>query len=77
MLDEATSALDNITQAKIKQAIENLQGRQTTILVAHRLSTVINCEHIFFIADGKVLAQGTHDELLKSCSAYRELYGEE
>lgn len=77
MLDEATSALDNITQAKIKQAIENLQGRQTTIMVAHRLSTVINCEHIFFIADGKVLAQGTHDELLKSCSAYRELYAQE
>ena len=77
MLDEATSALDNITQAKIKDAIDTLRGKQTTIMVAHRLSTVIDCEHIFFISDGKVLADGTHAELLKNCSEYRELYSQE
>ena len=77
ILDEATSALDNITQAKIQSAIENLQGNQTVIMVAHRLSTVINCEHIFFIKDGKVYAHGKHRELLENCAAYRDLYGEE
>lgn len=77
MLDEATSALDNITQAKIQAAVESMHGRQTTIMVAHRLSTVINCEHIFFISDGKVLAQGTHEQLLKNCKEYRDLYSVE
>ena len=77
MLDEATSALDNITQSKIQAAIDGLQGKQTTIMVAHRLSTVINCERIFFIAEGKVLAEGTHAELLKCCPQYRELYAQE
>lgn len=74
ILDEATSALDNITQAKIQAAVESMHGRQTTIMVAHRLSTVINCEHIFFISDGKILAQGTHEQLLKNCKEYRDLY---
>ena len=77
MLDEATSALDNITQSNIQAAIDGMQGEQTTIMVAHRLSTVINCERIFFIADGKVLAHGTHEELLKTCPAYSELYSQE
>ncbi|MBQ6381038.1 MAG: transglycosylase domain-containing protein [Clostridia bacterium] len=77
MLDEATSALDNITQSKIQAAIDGMQGRQTTLMVAHRLSTVINCEHIFFISGGKVLADGTHAELLRCCPEYRELYSQE
>ena len=77
MLDEATSALDNITQSNIQAAIDGMQGGQTTIMVAHRLSTVINSDRIFFIADGKVLAQGTHAELLKTCPAYSELYSQE
>lgn len=77
MLDEATSALDNITQSKIQAAVESMHGRQTTIMVAHRLSTVINCENIFFIHNGKVLAHGTHDYLLKNCKEYRDLYSVE
>ena len=77
MLDEATSALDNITQSRIQKAIDGMQGGQTTIMVAHRLSTVINSDRIFFIADGKVLAHGTHEELLKTCPAYCELYSQE
>ena len=76
VLDEATSALDNDTQGKIRKAIENLQGR-TVIMVAHRLSTVINCNRLFFIEDGQVLAAGTHSELLESCEEYRKLCGEE
>lgn len=77
MLDEATSALDNITQSKIQAAVESMHGRQTTIMVAHRLSTVINCEHIFFISEGRILAQGRHEELLKNCKEYRDLYSVE
>lgn len=77
MFDEATSALDNITQAKIREAIDSMQGKRTIIMIAHRLSTVINCEHIFFLSEGKVLAEGSHNELLETCPEYRELYSEE
>ncbi len=76
LMDEATSALDNDTQDKIRMAIENMHGR-TVIMVAHRLSTVMDCDRLFLIEDGKVLAAGTHSELLESCEAYRRLCGEE
>ena len=77
MLDEATSALDNETQATIREAIENMHGRRTVIMVAHRLSTVINCERLFYIENGRVLASGKHAELLEKCPEYRRLYAEE
>lgn len=77
MLDEATSALDNETQTAIRDAIRNMHGGRTVIVVAHRLSTVVNCEQLFFIEDGKVLASGTHDELLKTCEPYRKMVAEE
>lgn len=76
LLDEATSALDNETQTEIQRAIEGMEGK-TVIMVAHRLSTVVNCQRLYFIADGKVAAAGTHEELLESCAEYRKLYGEE
>ena len=74
MLDEATSALDNITQAKIQQAIENIHGQTTIIMVAHRLSTVVGADRIMLVEGGRVLDQGTHQELMERCSSYRELY---
>lgn len=77
MLDEATSALDNETQSQIRTAIENMQGKRTIIMIAHRLSTVVNCEKLFFLKDGKVIAAGTNKELLDSCEEYRQLYREE
>ena len=77
MLDEATSALDNETQTAVRDAISNMHGGRTVIMVAHRLSTVVNCEQLFYIQDGKVLASGTHDELLKTCEPYRKMYAEE
>ena len=77
ILDEATSALDNLTQSKIKTAIDNLSGTRTIIMVAHRLTTVINSDRLYFISDGKVLAEGSHKELLENCEEYRQLYGEE
>ena len=77
MLDEATSALDNVTQSEVTRAIENMRGSRTIIMVAHRLSTVIGCERLFFISEGRVLASGTHRELMAGCEEYRSLYGEE
>lgn len=77
LFDEATSALDNETQTKIKQAIDNLKNEYTILIIAHRFSTIINCDRINFIEDGKVLAAGTHDELLKSCPSYKHLYESE
>ena len=76
MLDEATSALDNMTQAKVQSAIENLRGKQTLIMIAHRLSTVINCDKLFLMSNGKVIAEGSHEELLRTCEEYRKLYQE-
>ena len=76
VLDEATSALDNETQNKIRTAIGNMRGK-TVIMVAHRLSTVIGCDRLFYIEDGKALAAGTHRELMANCDAYRKLYEEE
>ena len=77
MLDEATSALDNETQATIRDAIENMHGKRTVVMIAHRLSTVVNCERLFYLENGKVLASGTHAELLERCPEYRRLYSEE
>ena len=74
MLDEATSALDNITQERIRQAIDNIRGHSTIIMIAHRLSTVIGADRILLVGDGGIISQGTHQELMKSCEAYRELY---
>lgn len=74
MLDEATSALDNITQERIRQAIENIRGKSTIIMIAHRLSTVIGADRILLVEDGRILDEGTHQELMIKCEAYRELY---
>ena len=74
LFDEATSALDNITQTKIQQAIENMKDDYTILIIAHRLSTIIHSDRILFLDDGKVVAEGSHEELLEKCKAYRELY---
>jgi ABC-type multidrug transport system fused ATPase/permease subunit len=74
LFDEATSALDNETQSKIQQAIQNLQKDYTILIVAHRLSTVVNSDRILFLNEGKIEAEGTHQELLKICPAYKQLY---
>ena len=74
LFDEATSALDNVTQLKIKKAIENMQNDFTILIIAHRLSTIINCDRILFLEDGKICAEGNHNDLLKNCEKYKELY---
>ena len=77
LLDEATSALDNETQGEIKKAINNMKGSYTIIIVAHRLSTVIDSDRIILIDKGKVMGEGTHKELMKNNSLYQNLYDKE
>ena len=77
LFDEATSALDNETQLKIQKSINNMKGEYTILIIAHRLSTIINSDRILFIEDGKIVAEGTHDYLLKNNKSYKELYESE
>lgn len=74
ILDEATSALDNATEILIQQSLDELCKGRTTIVVAHRLSTVKNADEIAVIADGKVAEQGSHDALLERGGIYAKLY---
>ena len=77
LFDEATSALDNETQEHIQKAIDNLKGEYTILIIAHRLSTVIDADKIFVIDDGKIIDSGTHQELLKKCEFYKNLYSKD
>lgn len=74
LFDEATSALDNETQKGIQDAINNMKNKYTILIIAHRLSTVINSDKIMIIDDGKVIDTGTHEELLKTNKEYKKLY---
>jgi ABC-type multidrug transport system fused ATPase/permease subunit len=64
ILDEATSALDNITEQAVMEAVNNLGGNITIIIIAHRLSTVRNCNQIYMMQQGRIIANGTYDELM-------------
>ena len=77
LFDEATSALDNENQAKIKKAIDNLVKDHTIIIVAHRLSTIIDADIIYLIDDGQVVDEGTHKSLLRKNEIYKTLYENE
>lgn len=72
VMDEATSALDTATEAAVSAAIRDLHGKTTVILVAHRLSTIRHADVIFFLADGRVKAQGTFDELVAAVPDFAE-----
>ena len=74
ILDEATSALDNTTEILIQQALDELCKGRTTIVVAHRLSTIKNADEIAVIADGRIVEQGNHDTLMELGGMYAELY---
>jgi len=74
LFDEATSALDNESQEYIKQTIDNLILDHTVIIVAHRLSTIVDADTICVIEDGSLEATGTHKELLKTSKTYKSLY---
>jgi len=74
LLDEATSSLDAETESKIQEAINILTKNRTTIVIAHRLSTILNSDKIFVIDSGKVVGEGTHDELLNKSPVYKNFY---
>jgi ATP-binding cassette subfamily C protein len=73
IMDEATSALDNITEKFVIEAIERLRGDRTIIMIAHRLTTVKNCDIIYMMDKGQIIAQGTYDELLQTSSEFRKM----
>lgn len=77
LFDEATSALDNNTQEEIQKSIKNLKGKYTILIIAHRLSTVLDSDKIFVIDNGKIVGEGTHKELIKSNNTYKKLYQKE
>lgn len=74
ILDDSTSAVDTATDAQIRAGLKQLDKDMTTIIIAQRISSVEDCDKIVVLDDGKINAIGTHDELLKSCSIYQEVY---
>ena len=74
VLDEATANIDTETETLITQALARLMDGRTTIMVAHRLSTIQHADKIIVLDDGKVAGIGTHDELLAGCEVYQEIY---
>ena len=74
LLDEATSSLDSETEKKIQDALNYLTKDKTTLVIAHRLSTVLNSHKIYVIDKGEVVAEGNHNELIKNSSIYRNFY---
>ncbi|MDL2283918.1 ATP-binding cassette domain-containing protein [Oxalobacter sp. OttesenSCG-928-P03] len=73
VLDEATSALDNLTEQAVMEAVNNLNGEITIILVAHRLSTVRQCDQIYLLDNGELIAQGSYSELIKENEIFRSM----
>jgi ATP-binding cassette subfamily B protein len=74
ILDEATSALDNMTEMQIQSALQQLSTGRTTLVVAHRLSTVKNADEILVVTDGKIAQRGTHEQLVAQGGLYADLY---
>jgi len=74
ILDEATSALDNTTEVLIQSALDELCKGRTTLVVAHRLSTIRNADEIAVVMDGHITERGTHEELMAANGTYKNLY---
>jgi ABC-type multidrug transport system fused ATPase/permease subunit len=73
VLDEATAALDNETERAFTEAIENLSGKKTILLIAHRLTTIEMCDVIFFFDRGQLLDSGTYESLLEKNPKFRKM----
>ena len=73
ILDEATNTLDGITEEAVMQAIGKLPYGVTTVMIAHRLATVKDCDYIYLIEDGRIVERGTYEELLEVNATFREM----
>lgn len=74
IMDDSASALDFATDARLRQAVRNLEGSMTVFIVSQRTSSIRNADLILVLDDGAAVGQGTHDELMRSCETYREIY---
>jgi len=77
LLDEATSSLDAESEEKVQNAVMNLTKNKTTLVIAHRLSTIIRADKIIVMNQGQVTDAGTHNELLKNSTIYKNLYSKQ
>ena len=75
IFDEATSALDRVTESSIMEAIDSMRGERTMIIVAHRLDTLKKCDKLYLVDDGKLVADGTFDQLSAAQGFFSELQG--
>ena len=73
IFDEATSSLDSISESEITKSINGLKNKLTVISVAHRLSTIKNFDTIYVIDKGQIIANGTHETLLKTCHLFKKM----
>ena len=74
LLDEATANIDTETENVIEESLEKMRSIGTLIIVAHRLSTIKNADHIFVVSHGQIIEEGNHQELLKQHGVYFNLY---
>ena len=73
IMDEATSALDNLTERAVMSAIKKLSNKKTISMIAHRLSTMKNCDTIFLFEKGKLINQGNYEELLSTSTLFKKM----
>ncbi|MBO5949076.1 ABC transporter ATP-binding protein [bacterium] len=74
LFDESTSSLDNLSQNKVKESIDNIKGKSTVVIVAHRLSTIKNADKIFFLENGEIVDSGTFEELYKRNKSFKTIF---
>jgi ATP-binding cassette subfamily B protein len=74
LFDEATSALDTHTEREIQESLRDVSRNRTTLVIAHRLSTVVDCDEIIVLDDGRIIERGRHEELLSREGAYAAMW---